>query len=232
MTLRLDALVHTYTAPSGEQHTVLHIPAWEAYAGAQILLRGVSGSGKTTLFNIIAGLMRPTSGTVWHGDQALYALPEARRDQFRARNIGYVFQTHHLIPSLTALENVIMPLAFARVLPQRSWQRRATELLTQVGLAGHIQYRPHQLSTGQRLRIAVARALANTPRVLLADEPTAALDTESGALVMDLLQRICHESNAVLLVASHDPALMTRFETVVDLQGGLLSATLSHAEIG
>lgn len=225
MSLRLEGLRHVYKNPSGEARQVLDIPAWSLCAGDQVLVRGVSGSGKTTLFNILAGLLRPTAGHVYYGlasgaEQSLYALSEEVRDRFRARMVGYVFQNHHLLPSLTALENVVMPMAYARRLPAPQWKKAGRELLAQVGLSAFADYRPAQLSTGQRLRVAVARALANTPRLLLADEPTAALDPDSSQQVMALLQTTCRDHATILIVASHDPLLDTLFETEVHLQQG------------
>lgn len=223
MNLRLENLTQSYKSPSGEARTVIQIKEWSIEAGQQILIRGVSGSGKTTLFNMIAGLLRPTTGHVWMDDQSFYALPEALRDRVRARTIGYVFQNHYLVHSLTALENVVMPLAFDRVLPSSQWRSHAQELLEKVGIGEFSRYKPKQLSTGQRLRVAIARALANNPRIVLADEPTAALDEESGTTVMDFLQQTCHDNNAILIVASHDPALFQRFSTSADLKRGKLS---------
>jgi putative ABC transport system ATP-binding protein len=177
LSLRVEGLSHTYRSlnAASEARTVLQIGDWALERGQQVLLRGVSGSGKTTLFNILAGLLRPTTGTVYYERQSLYALPEEARDRFRAQQVGYVFQNHHLIGSLSALENVVMPMAFARALPSRQWRNSAGALLTQVGLGDFQHDLPRRLSTGQRLRVAIARALANRPRVLLADEPTAAL---------------------------------------------------------
>lgn len=223
MNLQVEALSHAYEGTGVEVRTILQVQTWQLDAGQQVLLRGVSGSGKTTLFNILAGLLHPSSGVVKYGDQSLYALPEAARDRFRARAIGYVFQNHHLIPSLTALENVVMPLAFARVSSASTWRSQASGLLEQVGLAAFANYLPKRLSTGQRLRVAIARALANNPRVLLADEPTAALDREAALQVMDLLQNTCRQQNAILIVASHDSALVERFSTSADLQEGQIN---------
>jgi ABC-type lipoprotein export system ATPase subunit len=183
----------------------------------------VSGSGKTTLFNILAGLLHPTRGQVFYGDQDLYALPEAQRDRFRAQHVGYVFQNHLLLPSLSALDNVMLPLAFGRQVPVGERSARATAILGRLGMAEYTAYRPRALSTGQRLRVAIARALANAPSVLLADEPTAALDPASALVVMDLLQETCRQHGAILVVASHDPALDGRFEHVADLQAGRLN---------
>ncbi|MDZ4765051.1 MAG: ABC transporter ATP-binding protein [Chloroflexota bacterium] len=219
MILRVEGLRHTYPDAA---RPVLDAESITLSGGEQILLRGVSGSGKTTLFNILAGLLRPTAGAIYYDDGSLYNLSEAARDRFRAQHIGYVFQTHHLIPSLTALENVVMPLAFARATPPGTWRTAARDGLDRVGLADLGGRYPRQLSTGQRLRVAVARALATRPRVLLADEPTAALDDEAGVVVMDLLQTTCAAHDAILIVASHDPALVERFERRADLRAGHL----------
>jgi putative ABC transport system ATP-binding protein len=222
VSVRVHNLRHTYTASGLEPRTVLQIDAWTLRDGAQALLRGISGSGKTTLMNIVAGLLRPTGGDVWIDDQSLFALPEAARDRFRTQHVGYVFQTHHLLPMLSARENIEMPMAFAKTLSARQRRARATELLAAVGLSPFANHHPHQLSTGQRLRVAVARALANVPRVVLADEPTAALDQAAGHTVLDLLQHSCRAHGSALLVASHDPALAARFDQVWDLQAGRL----------
>jgi putative ABC transport system ATP-binding protein len=222
MNIHIEHLTHTYAGRNLEARTVLDIDQWSLAEGTQALLHGISGSGKTTLMNIVAGLLPPTSGQVRLADQEIYALPEAERDRFRARHIGYIFQIHLLVPTLNALENVEMPLVFARELSASQRRAQAMELLDQMGLAEYVRHRPVQLSAGQRLRVAVARALVNRPSLLLADEPTAALDSENALIVMDLVQRICREQDATLLVASHDPALNERFERVVDLQAGRL----------
>ncbi len=222
MTLRVEGLQHTYISPTGEARVILHGETWALNDGQHVLVRGVSGSGKTTLFNILAGLLRPTTGKVYFDGQDLYAMSESQRDRFRAQHIGYVFQNHHLIPALTALENVMMPMAFARNGTPRQQRDRAMNLLEQVGLADRAHDLPRRLSTGQRLRVSLARALANAPRLLLADEPTAALDESNTAHVMDLLQSACVQHNAILMVASHDPQLIARFPLLADLRGGAL----------
>ena len=229
MDLVVENLRHTYAAPALEARTVLDIDLWHVAAGEQVLLRGVSGSGKTTLLNILAGLLPPSRGTVWLGGHALYALRESDRDRLRATTIGYVFQMHHLAPTLSSLENVEMPLVFGGRLAARERTLRARELLAAVGLAEFDRHRPVQLSTGQRLRVAVARALAARPALVLADEPTAALDGQAGAIVMDLLQEHCRRYGATLLVASHDPAMAARFDRVVDLRSGALHEAFSPA---
>jgi len=221
--LRYEALQHRYPTPDGKGRQVIDIEAWTMDAGQQVLLRGISGSGKTTLFNITAGLLPPTTGRVWLANQALYDLTEAARDRLRAAQIGYIFQNHHLLPALTAQENIIAPMSFAGLHPRSTWATRALELLAALGLANFAAYRPAQLSTGQRMRVAVARALANTPRLLLADEPTAALDAEAGQQVMDFIQATCREQQIALIVASHDPSLSARFAQHWALRGGQLA---------
>ena len=230
MIIRLQGVSHTYKTPTGDARIVLRLDDWTLTSGDQVLLRGVSGSGKTTLFNIAAGLLRPTQGAVWFDQTSLYKLPEQTRDRFRARMIGYIFQTHHLLPQLSALENVVMPMAFARKTAPKTWRPDAARLLERVGLGDYVDYHPAQLSTGQRLRAAVARALATQPPLVLADEPTAALDPENSQLVIDLLETVCRENNAILLVASHDPALSARFTQEVHLQAGRLSGDIQATD--
>ena len=222
MSIVIQHVRHTFASPGLPPTPVLHaIPELSLRPGEQILLRGISGSGKTTLFNILAGLLRPTAGEVIIDGQPLYVLSEAQRDKFRAQRIGYVFQQHHLLPMLTAEENVMMPLAFGGIaLAER--RGRATELLTAVGLSAHAHHRPAQLSTGQRLRVAVARALAARPRLVLADEPTAALDAATSEQVLELLTTTCRAQQAILVVASHDPALHHRFGCIWNLTQGTL----------
>lgn len=231
MDIRIEALCQTYRGPAIAPRTVLTIPHWSVVAGTQLLLRGISGSGKTTLLNTLAGLLPPTAGAVWLGDQQIYTLPEAQRDRLRAQRIGYVYQAHLLVPTLNALENVEMPLVFAGVQSGKQRRRQALALLAQVGLADFARHRPVQLSTGQRLRVSIARALVNHPALLLADEPTAALDSHAGETVMDLMQQICREQQATLIVASHDPALDARFNQVVTLhEGRIVDGGISAAQ--
>lgn len=220
MSLQIKQLSHTYHSKGLEPRLVLQTLAQlELQRGEQMLLRGISGSGKTTLLNIVAGLLKPTQGEVWLNGQALYALPEAKRDRFRSQAIGYVFQTHNLLNMLTAAENVMMPMAFVGV-SKSTRQQRAQQLLAELGLSDFGNYPPAKLSSGQRLRVAVARALANNPTLVLADEPTAALDSSHSQLVIDLLQETCSRNNAILLIASHDPTLFGRFGRILDLHNG------------
>lgn len=221
MSLVIDRLGHQYPAVDGTAKAVLAEISLTLVPGEQLLLRGVSGSGKTTLINILAGLLTPTAGTVTLAGQSLYALGEAARDRFRRDHIGYVFQTHNLVPLLSAWENAALPLAFAGV-ARGERRARAQSLLEALGLGERVNYRPNQLSNGQRQRVAIARALITEPHLVLADEPTASLDADAAAEAIDLLQTLCRERDAMLIVASHDPALAPRFGRSADLDYGRL----------
>jgi putative ABC transport system ATP-binding protein len=222
MRVDVESLLHTYAAPGLEHRHVLNIDRWTAESGSNWLLHGISGSGKTTLLNVISGLLPPTSGHVRLDDRDLYTESEAARDHRRAGDIGYVYQVQMLVPILTALENVEMPLVFGNGLSPSERTDRAREMLEHVGLSGFQRHRPSQLSMGQRLRVAVARALAVEPRLILADEPTASLDPDAAKAVIDLLLGYSSERGATLLVASHDPALDRHFSHRLTLVDGRL----------
>lgn len=211
--LRVEALTKTYRAPDGEVTPVLDIPALELRAGEQVALRGASGSGKTTLLHIIAGILTPDSGRVLIDGDDITSMGEARRDALRAERIGYVFQTFNLLQGYSALENVLLGMMFGR----GADTTMATALLERVGLGHRLSYRPRQLSVGQQQRVAVARALANHPRLVLADEPTGNLDPRHGAEALTLIRDVCREQGAALLLVSHDPAVLSQFDRVDDL---------------
>lgn len=219
MSLIVKNLAHTYAGPQLPDNHVLTDISFSLNAGDQLLLRGISGSGKTTLINILAGLLTPTAGSVSLANQSIYKLNEGKRDDWRRQHIGYVFQTHHLLPLLNAWENVAMPLSF-RGMARRQTKGQALHFLQMMGLEKHANHRPEQLSTGQRQRVAIARALVNEPALILADEPTASLDHDAAANVLDMLQASCKEQGAILIIASHDPALNNRFENKADLAYG------------
>lgn len=181
----------------------------------QLAIVGRSGSGKSTLLHLLAGLVRPTGGCVRIGGQDLHAIGEAARDRFRGRHIGMVFQTFNLLAGLSAIENILVALMFGND-PPRTHRDRAATLLAHLGL-DRPDAMPDELSVGQQQRIAVARALACRPTVVLADEPTASLDPETGAVAVDLLQRACREEGSALVCVSHDPAVAARFPRVVRL---------------
>lgn len=222
MRVQVSDLEHTYAAHGLEDRTVLRIDDWVAQSGSRWLLHGVSGSGKTTLLNVLAGLLPPTAGEVRLDGEAIYAESEADRDERRASDIGYVYQVQLLVPILTALENIEMPLVYGNGLTSAERRERALDMLDHVGLTEFAGHRPVQLSMGQRLRVAVARALAVEPRLVLADEPTASLDPEGAAAIIELLLDYSRERDATLVVASHDPALDVHFEHRLTLVDGRL----------
>ncbi len=178
--------------------------------GEQMLLTGGSGRGKSTLLYLIAGLMEPTEGAVSIAGQTVGGLHGAARDLFRGRHVGMIFQTFNLLHGFSAAENVMAALMFSEV-PPREHRAKAEGLLRHLGI-GRVDADPEQLSVGQQQRVAVARAVACDPVLVLADEPTASLDPENAGAAMDLIQSICREKGAALLCVSHDPALAVRFE--------------------
>lgn len=196
---------------------VINIPRLDLARAEPMLLTGGSGSGKSTLLQLIAGLVEPGSGSVTVDGQNVHALSGAKRDLFRGRKIGMIFQTFHLLHGFTALENVMAALMFSAI-PRGEHRRRAAELLTHLGISRHDAL-PDQLSVGQQQRVAVARAVACDPVLVLADEPTASLDPENSAAAVELIQSACREKNAALLCVSHDPAMAERFARRESLHG-------------
>lgn len=187
--------------------------------GEMVGLVGPSGSGKSTLLGILGGLDAPTSGLVEIAGINTTRLGEGRLTEVRNENIGFIFQFFNLIPTLTAQENVMLPIQFARK-RQFNPARRARELLKMLGLGDRMHHRPSELSGGQQQRVAIARALANNPPLILADEPTGNLDTESGKLVLDTLKQIRDESGTTVLLVTHDPELAGQMDRVLTLVDG------------
>lgn len=219
MPLELQQLKKRYVEPDGKAVPVIDIDSLVLNDGEQVALVGTSGSGKTTLLHLIAGILAPDSGRIvaqFPGAETVHveSLAEAERDVFRGRNIGYIFQTHHLLPGFTALENVLLGMSFTGRQSDPQW---AKHLLTEVGLGDRLNYRPHKLSVGQQQRVAVARALANRPKLVLADEPTGALDPNNAQQVLELIRSLCAEVNATLLLVSHDLSITSQFPRVLHL---------------
>ena len=189
--------------------------------GRLLAVRGRSGSGKTTLLNVIGGLDTPTSGRVTVGGQEVTALPEADLLRMRRETIGFVFQSFGLIPVLSAAENVGVALRLTRT-AARKRDERVKLLLSLVGLADHGRQRPYELSGGQQQRVAIARALANEPRLLIADEPTGQLDSETAQAIMQLIQAVVRSEGVTALVATHDPMLIQHADAVLELHDGAI----------
>jgi putative ABC transport system ATP-binding protein len=210
--LSVTDLRRAYSDPDGARRLIVDVPALELEAGERLAVAGNSGSGKTTLLHMIAGILQPDSGRIRIGEFELTGLSEPRRDALRALCIGYIFQTFNLLQGYTALENVELAMMFGRGLDKAF----ATHLLERVGLSHRLRYRPAQLSVGQQQRVAVARALANRPRLVLADEPTGNLDPRHGREALALISDLCRESGAALLLVSHDRQALEQFERVVN----------------
>jgi ABC-type lipoprotein export system ATPase subunit len=213
--VNLENVKKSFVEPGGGILPILDVPTFQVDAAEQMVLIGRSGSGKTTLLHLISGISRPDEGTIRIDGINIVQLPEAGRDRFRADKIGYVFQTFNLLTGFTALENVLLGMSFAtgRVRPER-----AKHLLERVGLGHRLHHKPAQLSVGEQQRVAVARALANKPKLLLADEPTANIDTRHQQQVVDLIRQTCREENVVLVLVTHTPDVARQFERVENLE--------------
>ena len=191
-------------------------------AGEFVALMGPSGSGKTTLLNLIGGIDQPTSGEVRVGDESIGALRGRALAKWRARNIGFIFQLYNLIPVLTALQNVELPLLLVKM-SGKERRKRAHFVLELVGLGDRVQHYPRQLSGGQEQRVAIARAIVSDPSVLLADEPTGDLDRKSAEEILMLLDRLNKEFQKTIIMVTHDPHAAERARRVVHLDKGVLS---------
>ncbi|MFN7211061.1 MAG: ABC transporter ATP-binding protein [Aggregatilineales bacterium] len=185
---------------------------------------GRSGSGKTTLLNLIAGLDDPTEGEVWVMGQSLQKMDEAARLALRREKLGFIFQSFGLLPLLTAAENVGVPLRMRNV-PAAEREARVREALEWVGLGRRARHRPYELSGGEQQRVAIARALAAQPQIVLADEPTGQLDSQTGRRILDLLRRLVIERGIIVVIVSHDPMVMAEADVVHELRDGKLIET-------
>ena len=208
-------LVKTFRLPGSAASVIaLNLPTLEVKSGETVAIIGPSGSGKTTLLNIIAGLLPPSQGEVFVNGTAIHTLDERARDRFRARTIGYVFQAFNLLPAFSAIENVRIAMDLCRVVPAKDRQERARLLLVELGLGARMRHKPGQLSAGEQQRVGVARALANTPQVILADEPTASVDQETREVVLHHLLLEAKIGGKIVILATHDHGLLPRFDRV------------------
>jgi len=222
--IRIEQVEKTFRI-DGQPFPILKIDEWHVNQGERIALLGPSGSGKSTLLHMIGGVLTASSGKINVAEQSVSGMSESERDAFRASHIGYIFQDFHLIPSLTARQNVelVVPRSVrgqARAALVRGWFQR-------VGLAERMNHLPSQLSRGQQQRVAIIRALINRPNIVLADEPTGSLDWETAGAVMKLLLDICEQENLTLLTVTHDLHLAKLFPTSVQMSelNALLAAT-------
>jgi putative ABC transport system ATP-binding protein len=216
--LEARSLRKEVTSPEG-MLTILDDVSLAVAAGETVAIVGASGAGKSTLLALLAGLDEPSGGGVWLEGIELSALDEDGRAEARARHVGFVFQSFHLVPSLTALENVMLPLELAGRRDARATARAA---LTEVGLAPRLGHYPRQLSGGEQQRVAIARAFVTRPSVLFADEPTGNLDTVTGQRVIELLFELNAANGTTLLLVTHDRAIASRCGRLVELDAGRL----------
>lgn len=212
--LKLTSIKKSYSQPNGERVEILDVPEFQVADGEQLALIGPSGCGKSTLLHVIAGITKPDSGQVVLDGVELTKYPEAGRDRIRADKLGYVFQTFNLLPSFSALENVLLGMTFAR---KKYSVQRAKQLLDRVGLSHRARNKPSALSVGEQQRVAVARALANLPSLLLADEPTANVDPKNQKQIVSLIRDTCRDENIALIMVTHSMEVAGQFDRVDEL---------------
>ena len=212
MLLEISDLKKSFLTPDGSDHCVVNVKTFVLGEQAQAALEGESGSGKTTFLHLIAGILKPDAGRIVLAGREMSALKEPARDRLRATTIGYIFQTFNLLQGYTCLENVLLGMSFG----PGADRNLAEKLLKRVGLGQRLAHYPRQLSSGQQQRVAVARALANKPKLVLADEPTGNLDHKSAGESLALIREACRENEAALLLVSHDREVLGQFEHVAD----------------
>ena len=218
--LRCEALTRTYGSGATEVKALVDAEL-AIEPGELVILRGPSGSGKTTLLNLLGGLDVPTSGHVWLGEREVTGASERDLVDMRRREIGYIFQTFALLSALSTAENVELPMRMIGM-PVAERRERVAELLAVVGLAEHAEQRPNELSGGQQQRLGIARALANSPRLIIADEPTGQLDSLNAEAMMSLIASLVHERGVSAIVSTHDPRMAAHADRILEIHDGHL----------
>jgi lipoprotein-releasing system ATP-binding protein len=218
--LAVDNLHRSYTQAENTLR-VLNGISFEIKAGEMVALMGQSGSGKSTLLQCIGLLDTPTSGSIEIAGKSVQKMNESERTMLRRENIGFVYQAHHLLPEFSALENVILPMMIAGYTKKQAGER-ATKMLEALGLGARLSHRPARLSGGEQQRVSIARALANRPKLLLADEPTGNLDPDTAENVFKMLETIVKKTGVAMVMATHNPDLAARMDRVLKLKGGIL----------
>jgi lipoprotein-releasing system ATP-binding protein len=219
--LRACALSKTYSMGKRSLEVLRGVNV-EVLRGDFLALRGASGAGKSTLLHLIGGLDSPNAGEIYFAGQNLAKFSESQLTHFRNRRVGFVFQAYHLLPELDALENVCLPARVARISAAQS-EKRARELLSRVGLAERVEHKPFELSGGEQQRVAIARALVNEPELLLADEPTGNLDSQTGGEIIELLKSLRVEKQMTLIIATHDAKIAAHAQRVIELADGRIA---------
>lgn len=220
--LQVKEVSKTYTSGT-RKLTVLDQINFEIQSGESIAIVGPSGSGKTTLLGLCAGLDSATQGSVLLAGKALEKLSEDERAAVRTQNVGFIFQNFQLLPTLTALENVMVPLELKR---RKDAKEKATALLEKVGLGDRLTHYPTQLSGGEQQRVSIARAFANEPKILFADEPTGNLDTETGEMIENLIFDMNQDLGTTLVLVTHDPELAKRTNRIIHIKGGKIQEAI------
>jgi lipoprotein-releasing system ATP-binding protein len=220
--LRARALTKTYTMGKRSLEVLRGVDL-DVARGEFLALRGASGAGKSTLLHLIGGLDLPNAGEIFFDSQNLVTFSERKLTEFRNRRVGFIFQAYHLLPELTALENVCLPARMARIASARV-EIRGRELLTRVGLKDRLDHKPSELSGGEQQRVAIARALINEPELILADEPTGNLDSKTGSEIIELLKSLRVERQTTLVIATHDQKVAANAERVIELVDGRIQA--------
>ena len=218
--ISLNQVSKTYRTPAGTSAALKDVDL-EIRAGEFVGIVGKSGSGKSTLLNMVAGIDRPSSGSVSVGGTTIHDLSENKLAQWRGRNVGFVFQFFQLLPTLTAAENVMLPMDFSGAVPFRDRRKRALALLERVAVAGHADKLPATLSGGEQQRVAIARALANAPALVLADEPTGNLDSVTAAAILDLFRDMANQGTTVV-IATHEGDIARVIDRRVEISDGAL----------
>jgi putative ABC transport system ATP-binding protein len=213
--------VHKFFQRGSEQIDVLNDLSLDVPEGEFLALMGPSGSGKTTLLNLIAGLDQPSAGEIWVGEELISEMSEAQLARWRTRHVGFVFQFYHLLPVLTAYENVEMPLLLLPLSPAER-RRQVLTALELVRLSDRLRHRPGQLSGGQQQRVGIARAIVTDPTLIVADEPTGDLDARSAEEILDLLGELRKALNKTIIMVTHDPRAAARAERILHLEKGQL----------
>lgn len=222
MLLRAININKTYGDTGSPLHVLKGINV-EVNEGEVLSIVGPSGAGKSTLLHILGGLDLPTDGKVMMGEQDIYSLNDRQRSQLRNEKVGFVFQFYHLLPEFTAIENIVMPAMIkANSRKVKDFEFRAKELLQMVGLENRCQHKPSQLSGGEQQRVAIARALINDPGLILCDEPTGNLDSESGQTIIDLLLALNKKNNQTIVLVTHDTAIAEKSHRIIRIRDGII----------
>ncbi|MBI5789621.1 MAG: ABC transporter ATP-binding protein [Candidatus Schekmanbacteria bacterium] len=220
--IKIQDLHKSYRLNGGQDVPVLKGLSLEVAEGELLAVVGASGAGKSTLLHVIGAIDRPSSGKVCYRDEDIFAKDEATLAAFRNRQMGFIFQFHHLLPEFSALENVMMPLLISRT-DEKEARQRSHKLLEDVGLGSRLTHKPGELSGGEQQRVAFARALVNNPQLILADEPTGNLDSHTSNKVFRLMHELCHKKQTTFILVTHNDHLAAQADRILQLEDGRLS---------